>query len=71
MPSDEPDTQTAETPITDAGPQGISLTRDETSLLIGACYGIALGAVVVGGTDVGAITIIVAGIAAGWGVGRL
>jgi len=57
--------------MTDEEPQGISLTPDETSLLIGACYGIALGAVVVGGTDVGPFTIIVAGIAGGWGVGRL
>jgi hypothetical protein len=57
--------------MTDEERRGISLTPDETSLLIGACYGIALGAVVVGGTDVGAITIIVAGIAGGWWVGRL
>ncbi|WP_200531937.1 hypothetical protein [Halorubrum sp. LN27] len=50
---------------------GIELTPDETSLLIGGCYGSALGATVVAGTGLGTTTVVVAGIVGGWALSKV
>jgi len=50
---------------------GISLSESETALLTGVCYGLALGSIAVSSTGLGAITVIVGGIASGWLVGKL
>ncbi|UXF50966.1 MAG: hypothetical protein HQRvContig03_48 [Haloquadratum phage sp.] len=47
------------------------LTPSEWSLVIGACYGAALGATIVAGTVLNTTIVAVGGILGGWALGRI